>query len=138
MRQKDRSNVLARNKLQRSLGRAIKSHETEVRGRSRACKTEKTRWGEPHGLPPLQPGGRFAYNKTYQALCFLLESLVRTLKAEYRIDAEHVVGHSDVKATACPGKYFPLDEVSFGLPASGFVQRTNRPGESTFADFNRN
>ena len=28
------------------------------------------------------------------------------------IPAENVIGHSEIKATACPGKLFPLAEVS--------------------------
>jgi len=82
--------------------------------------------------------GNFEKQHPTAAQLVAVKSLVKMLKAEYRIDVDHVIGHSDVKATACPGKYFPLDEVSFGLPASGFSQRISRPGESTFADFNRN
>lgn len=40
-----------------------------------------------------------------------IKRLVATLKAEYGIVAEKVVGHSDVKATACPGRFFPLANV---------------------------
>ena len=41
-----------------------------------------------------------------------VKRLVATLKREYRIPADQVVGHSEVKATACPGKLFPLGEVA--------------------------
>jgi N-acetylmuramoyl-L-alanine amidase len=38
---------------------------------------------------------------------------------KYRIPAKHVLGHRDVKATACPGAWFPLqrlkDDVAKGL-----------------------
>ena len=37
--------------------------------------------------------------------------LVRTLAAEYEISADRVLGHGDVKATECPGTFFPLNEI---------------------------
>jgi N-acetyl-anhydromuramyl-L-alanine amidase AmpD len=46
-----------------------------------------------------------------------LKSLVASLTGEYRIPATRVVPHRDLKATACPGKFFPLDDVT--LAASG-------------------
>ena len=82
--------------------------------------------------------GNFEKQPPTAAQLMAVKRLVRTLKAKYRIDAEHVIGHSDVKATACPGKYFPLDEVSFGRPVSGFVQRSSQPARSAFAELNRN
>lgn len=41
-----------------------------------------------------------------------VKRLVRTLKFNYGITADNVVGHGDIKQTDCPGKYFPLEEVS--------------------------
>ena len=41
-----------------------------------------------------------------------VKRLVGILKTEYGINSDGVIAHRDVKATACPGKYFPLDEVS--------------------------
>jgi N-acetyl-anhydromuramyl-L-alanine amidase AmpD len=41
-----------------------------------------------------------------------LKSLVAALGGEYDIPAARVVPHRDVKATECPGKYFPLDDVT--------------------------
>ncbi len=38
--------------------------------------------------------------------------LVATLKSEYGISTDNVIPHSEVKATACPGKNFPLAEVA--------------------------
>lgn len=38
--------------------------------------------------------------------------LVSILKTDYNITTDRVVGHGKVKATNCPGKYFPLYEVS--------------------------
>ncbi|HID23695.1 MAG TPA: N-acetylmuramoyl-L-alanine amidase [Planctomycetaceae bacterium] len=40
-----------------------------------------------------------------------VKRLVSVLARRYGIDSRHVVGHSDIKATACPGKLFPMDEV---------------------------
>lgn len=50
--------------------------------------------------------------------------LVSVLAEEYDIAPEHVVGHSDVKATACPGRLFPLEQMvaAARLPATA---RTN-------------
>jgi hypothetical protein len=38
------------------------------------------------------------------------------LKTEYGIGSDQVIGHSDIKATACPGKYFPMAEISHSTP----------------------
>ena len=40
-----------------------------------------------------------------------VKRLVGVLKSEYGISSDHVIAHKDVKATACPGKNFPLAEV---------------------------
>lgn len=49
-----------------------------------------------------------------------VRQLVSTLKREYGIPAERVIGHSEVKATACPGKHFPMAEVAHS-PADVFL-----------------
>jgi hypothetical protein len=41
-----------------------------------------------------------------------IKRLVSVLKSEYHIDAARVIGHGEVKATACPGRLFPLADVS--------------------------
>lgn len=41
-----------------------------------------------------------------------IKRLVAVLKREYSIAGKNVVGHSKIRATACPGRYFPLAEVS--------------------------
>ncbi len=41
-----------------------------------------------------------------------LKKLVRTMKGEYRVASKNVIGHRDVRATECPGKLFPMDEVA--------------------------
>lgn len=53
-----------------------------------------------------------------------VRQLVSTLKREYGIPAERVIGHSEVKATACPGKHFPMAEVAHS-PADVFLGGRN-------------
>ena len=45
-----------------------------------------------------------------------VKRLVNVLKAEYGISSDKIIGHSDIKATACPGKHFPMAEIAFGRP----------------------
>ena len=40
-----------------------------------------------------------------------LVKLVKFLQARYRIPSSKIKGHSDIKATKCPGNYFPLSEL---------------------------
>lgn len=40
-----------------------------------------------------------------------VKRLVAFLKDEYDIPADRIVGHDEIKTTACPGKYFPLAAV---------------------------
>jgi N-acetyl-anhydromuramyl-L-alanine amidase AmpD len=40
-----------------------------------------------------------------------VKQLVAFLTNEYNIPADRIVGHDEVKTTACPGQYFPLAEV---------------------------
>lgn len=47
-----------------------------------------------------------------------LKELVGMLAARYQIPQSAVVGHSDLKATDCPGRYFPLEEVTRAAPAA--------------------
>lgn len=60
--------------------------------------------------------GNFEEAKPTAAQLASVKRLVSTLKREYRISAKDVVGHGDVRATACPGKFFPLAEVSRSEP----------------------
>jgi hypothetical protein len=53
-----------------------------------------------------------------------VKQLVGELKSEYGIPAENVIGHGEIKATACPGKYFPLAEVSRSRFDPSFSRRT--------------
>lgn len=41
-----------------------------------------------------------------------LKKLVKSLKGTYKISSKDVIGHRDVRATECPGKLFPMQEVA--------------------------
>jgi N-acetyl-anhydromuramyl-L-alanine amidase AmpD len=56
--------------------------------------------------------GNFEETSPSSAQLDSVRRLVATLKREYAISAENVIPHSEVKATACPGKNFPLSEVA--------------------------
>lgn len=56
--------------------------------------------------------GNFEEGPPSAAQLAAVKRLVGALRAEYGIPADRVVGHRDVKATACPGKFFPMEEVS--------------------------
>lgn len=61
--------------------------------------------------------GNFEEHPPTAAQLAAIKNLVTRLKAAYGITSEHVVGHGSVKATDCPGRYFPLAEVSAGNPS---------------------
>ncbi|MBM79477.1 MAG: N-acetylmuramoyl-L-alanine amidase [Planctomycetaceae bacterium] len=65
--------------------------------------------------------GNFQDTQPTEAQLASVKRLVRTLSQEYQINADRVVGHRDVKSTACPGKNFPLSEVK--SVASGWTPR---------------
>ncbi len=45
-----------------------------------------------------------------------VRGLVKTLADRHRITRENLMGHASVKATACPGKHFPLKELRTVIP----------------------
>jgi hypothetical protein len=55
--------------------------------------------------------GNFQETHPSEAQLASVKRLVATLKHEYQVPSENVIAHRDVKATACPGKNFPLAEV---------------------------
>lgn len=65
--------------------------------------------------------GNFENEPPTEAQMAAVKKLVGVLKTEYQISSENVQGHRDVKATACPGKYFPMSEVAaaIDLPVLG-------------------
>ena len=55
--------------------------------------------------------GNFEETHPSKAQMNSLKSLVKFLTARHRITPEKLMGHASVKATACPGKHFPLNEI---------------------------
>ena len=60
--------------------------------------------------------GNFENDSPTEAQTRAIKQLVGTLKQEYGIVESKVVGHGDVKATECPGKRFPMNDVRDSLP----------------------
>lgn len=56
--------------------------------------------------------GNFENHRPSAAQLASIKRLVGVLKREYRVQSSQVLGHRDVKATACPGKLFPLSEIA--------------------------
>ncbi len=56
--------------------------------------------------------GNFEEESPSSAQLESVTRLVATLKREYGISTENVIPHRDVKATACPGKNFPMADVA--------------------------
>ncbi len=56
--------------------------------------------------------GNFDLHPPTEAQVASLRQLIAWLSREYEIPVQRVLGHGQLKATACPGKYFPLDELS--------------------------
>ena len=65
--------------------------------------------------------GNFQNTNPTEAQLASVKRLVRTLSLEYGIPSSRIVGHRDVKPTACPGSNFPLAEVK--SVASGWTRR---------------
>ena len=82
--------------------------------------------------------GNFEKQQPTTAQLTAVKRLVRTLKTAYRIDSNNIIGHSDIKATACPGKYLNVDDVSLGLPGDGFVQHPGRVHTPVLVELHRN
>ncbi len=69
--------------------------------------------------------GNFDEEQPSAAQLASVKRLVSVLKHEYAIPSNEVIGHRDVKATACPGRNLPVAEISLSsdlplvsLPAS--------------------
>ena len=72
--------------------------------------------------------GNFDESHPSAAQLASVKRLVATLKHEYKVPSSNVIAHRDVKATACPGKNFPLAEVG----SSRLVPTFAGAGQSTF------
>lgn len=55
--------------------------------------------------------GNFEDAPPTKAQIHSLKSLAKVLAARHRINPKNLTGHASVKATACPGKHFPLNEI---------------------------
>jgi len=55
--------------------------------------------------------GNFEEQPPTQAQVVAAKRLVHALSRKCRIPADHVVGHADIKATQCPGRMFPLEDI---------------------------
>lgn len=71
--------------------------------------------------------GNFEDHRPSPAQLAAVKQLVGVLKKEYKIKSSQVVGHRDVKATACPGKMFPLTEVAQFDEGPFFTSRESEP-----------
>lgn len=80
--------------------------------------------------------GNFDQGPPTRAQLAAVKRLVATLKSDYGIAAENVVGHSDIRATACPGRYFPLADVSLTRPGFDYVQRASQTVPESLAELN--
>jgi N-acetyl-anhydromuramyl-L-alanine amidase AmpD len=60
--------------------------------------------------------GNFDEQPPSRAQLAAIKRLVAMLKFNYGITADRVIGHGEIRATACPGKYFPMAEISRSLP----------------------
>lgn len=58
--------------------------------------------------------GNFEEHEPTVAQIDAVKRLVATLQAAYHITDDRVVGHNEVKATACPGQYFPWEALRTG------------------------
>lgn len=60
--------------------------------------------------------GNFEKTPPSKAQLTAVKELVRTLAGRHQIVREKIIGHASVKATACPGKHFPLQDVRAVVP----------------------
>jgi hypothetical protein len=56
--------------------------------------------------------GNFEQDPPTEAQLEALAALTRSLSAEYDIPPRNIKGHCDVRSTACPGRYFPMQELT--------------------------
>ncbi len=56
--------------------------------------------------------GNFQETDPTEGQLAAVKQLVAALRDEYSIPSSRVIGHNEVKATACPGQNFPLTQVS--------------------------
>jgi len=77
--------------------------------------------------------GNFDESAPSSAQLNAVENLVAALSQAYGIREDQIIGHSDIKATACPGKYFPLEELRQNVFLSYSVGQQLEPSLLRFA-----
>jgi hypothetical protein len=60
--------------------------------------------------------GNFEKTPPSKAQLTAVKELVKTLAGRHQIVRKKIIGHASVKATACPGKHFPLQDVRAAVP----------------------
>lgn len=60
--------------------------------------------------------GNFEVSRPTVKQLAAVKRLVRVLAVRHQIPEDRVIGHSAVKATSCPGKKFPLEELHKVIP----------------------
>jgi N-acetyl-anhydromuramyl-L-alanine amidase AmpD len=57
--------------------------------------------------------GQFEEKPPTEAQMAALKELVKRLSSDYKIDAEHIVGHNQIRrgGTLCPGRFFPMNDL---------------------------
>ncbi len=81
--------------------------------------------------------GNFEKHPPSPAQLAAVKRLVATLKLAYGISSSNVIGHSDIKATACPGKYFPMSDVSQGIVEFPLAENVTGDAPPNVAAFQR-
>ena len=80
--------------------------------------------------------GNFEKNAPSPAQLASVRNLVGALKAQYGITSDNVIGHGDIKPTECPGKHFPLADISQRFPDALVGETTNRRTPAKLAALN--
>jgi len=79
--------------------------------------------------------GNFEKRRPTKAQLAAVKRLVAVLKRSYHITSEDVIGHNDIRATACPGRYFPLAEVSDAEQEFRFTRHTPKETPASLVTF---
>lgn len=82
--------------------------------------------------------GNFEESHPTPAQLAEVKRLVGILKTAYDIGSDRVIGHQEVKATACPGKHFPLADVAYATPGVLFGKRRSHTPPIRLARFEEN
>jgi len=70
--------------------------------------------------------GNFELNPPTSAQLISIKRLVHSMRLRYKISSENIFGHRDIKSTDCPGKKFPMAEVSRGSSNILYGQQTDQ------------